>query len=95
MLDKNRILSKLDELDSYLKELSARALLKRLIILTMELASAQNAGRMYTELEKQGEPIGLRDVMIGTIAVTKGYRLATRNIEHFQKIKGLNLIPIP
>ena len=74
---------------------STETLLKRLIILTMELASAQNAGRIYTELEKQGEPIGLRDVMIGAIAITKGYRLATRNIEHFQKIKGLNLIPIP
>jgi len=74
---------------------STKTLLKRLIILTMELASAQNAGRIYTELEKQGEPIGLRDVMIGAIAITKGYRLGTRNIEHFQKIKGLNLIPIP
>jgi predicted nucleic acid-binding protein len=61
----------------------------------MELASAQNAGQMYTELEKQGQPIGLRDVMIGAIALTKHYSLAARNTEHFQKIKGLNLIPIP
>lgn len=74
---------------------STKTLLKRLIILKMELASAQNAGRIYTELETEGQPIGLRDVIIGAIALTKGYSLATRNLEHFQKIKGLNLIPIP
>ncbi|MBE0512621.1 type II toxin-antitoxin system VapC family toxin [Candidatus Bathyarchaeota archaeon] len=74
---------------------STKTLLKRIIILTMELGSAQNAGRIYTELEKQGQPIGLRDVMIGAIALAKGYSLATRNTEHFQKIKELNLIPIP
>lgn len=74
---------------------STKTLLKRLIILKMELTSAQNAGRIYTELEKQGQPIGLRDIMIGAITLTKGYSLATRNTEHFQKIKGLNLLPTP
>jgi len=74
---------------------STKKLLKRLNILKMELASAQNAGRIYNELETEGQPIGLRDVMIGAITLTEGYSLATRNVEHLQKIKGLNLIPIP
>ena len=74
---------------------STKKLLKRLNILKMELASAQNAGRIYNELETEGQPIGLRDVMIGAITLTEGYSLATRNVEHFQKIKGVNLIPIP
>ena len=74
---------------------STKTLLKRLINLKMGLASAQNAGRIYAELEREGQLIGLRDVMIGAIALTKGYSLATRNIEHFQEISGLNLIPIP
>lgn len=73
---------------------STKKLLKRLNILKMELASAQNAGRIYSELETESQPIGLRDVMIGAITLTEGYSLATRNVEHFQKIKGLNLIPI-
>ena len=74
---------------------STKALLERLIILKMDLVSAQDAGRIYAELEKEGQPIGLRDALIGAIALTTGYRLATRNVEHFQRIKGLNLIPIP
>lgn len=74
---------------------STKNLLRRLIILKMGLASAQNAGRIYAELESKGRPVGLRDCMIGAIALTRGYSIATRNVEHFQKIKGLNLIPIP
>jgi len=74
---------------------STKTLLGRLVILKMGVASAQNAGRIYAELEQEGQPIGLRDAMIGSIALTKGYGLATRNTEHFKKITGLNLIPIP
>jgi tRNA(fMet)-specific endonuclease VapC len=65
-------------------------------MLKMGVASAQNAGkRIYTELEREGQPIGLRDAMIGSIALTKGYSLTTRNTEHFKKIRGLSLILIP
>lgn len=74
---------------------STKNLLGRLVILKMGLTSAQNAGRIYAELETKGRPIGLRDSMIGAIALTKGYSIATRNVEHFQKIKDLKLIPIP
>jgi len=74
---------------------STKTLLGRLVILKMGVASAQNAGRIYAELEQEGQPIGLRDAMIGSIALTKGYSLATRNTEHFKKITGLSLIPIP
>jgi len=74
---------------------STKKLLERLIILRMSLKSAENAGRIYAELEIKGKPIGLRDAMVGAIALTRGYTLATRNIEHLQKISGLTLIPAP
>lgn len=75
--------------------ISTETLFHRLIVLKMGLKSAQNAGRIYAELETKRQPIALRDVMIGAIALTEGYSLATRNVEHFQKVKGLNLIQIP
>ncbi|MGD0028027.1 MAG: type II toxin-antitoxin system VapC family toxin [Candidatus Bathyarchaeia archaeon] len=74
---------------------SAKTLLERLVVMNIGLTSAQNAGRVYAELEREGQSIGLRDAMIGAIALTKGYSLATRNTEHFKKIAGLNLTPIP
>lgn len=74
---------------------STRKLLERLIILRMSLKSAENAGRIYADLQIKGQPIGLRDTMVGAIALTRGYTLATRNIEHLQKIQGISLIPAP
>jgi len=74
---------------------STRKLLERLIILGMNLKSAENAGHIYADLQIKGQPIGLRDAMVGAIALTRGYNLATRNIEHLQKIQGLSLIPAP
>jgi tRNA(fMet)-specific endonuclease VapC len=74
---------------------STKRLLQRLVILKMSLRSAENAGRFYAELETKGQPIGLRDAIIGAIALTEGYALVTRNVEHFQKIPGITLIQAP
>jgi len=74
---------------------ATRKLLDRLVLLKMGLKSAEVAGRIYAELEAAGEPIGLRDAFIGAISLTRGYALATRNIEHLKKIQGLSLLPAP
>lgn len=75
--------------------LATRKLLNRLILLPLELRSAEAAGRIYAELETKGQPIGLRDALIGAITLTKGYTIITRNVEHFQKITGLTAITAP
>lgn len=74
---------------------ATRKLLERTVILNMTLKSAENAGKIHAELEAKGQPIGIRDAMIGAIALTKGYPLITRNTVHLQKIKGLSLITAP
>jgi len=75
--------------------LATRKLIDRLIIVKMGLKSAEAAGHIYADLEAKGQPIGLRDAIIGAITLTKGYALATRNVEHLKKIQGLTLIPAP
>ena len=75
--------------------LATRKLLNRLILLPLGLTSAETAGRIYAQLETKGQPIGLRDALIGAITLTKGYTIVTRNVEHFQKITGLTVITAP
>jgi predicted nucleic acid-binding protein len=75
--------------------LATRKLLNRLIILPLGLRSAETAGRIYAQLETEGQPIGLRDALIGAITLTKEYTIVTRNVEHFQKITGLTVITAP
>ena len=75
--------------------LATGKLLNRLILLPLGLRSAETAGRIYAELETKGQPIGLRDALIGAITLTRGYTIVTRNVEHFQKITGLTVITAP
>jgi tRNA(fMet)-specific endonuclease VapC len=71
---------------------ATKKLLDRLVLLPLTTRSAQRAGHIYAELELEGQPIGLRDTFIAAIALTRRCSVATRNTEHFKKVKGLTLI---
>jgi tRNA(fMet)-specific endonuclease VapC len=71
-----------------------RELVSRLVVLPLTSRSAQRAGHVYADLEKHGQPIGLRDTLIGAIAQTRGFSVATKNLSHFQRICGLQLIQL-
>ena len=71
---------------------ATKNLLDRLVVLPLTPTSAQRAGHIYAQLELEGQPIGLRDTFIAAIALTRKCRVATRNTEHFKKVKGLTVI---
>ena len=71
---------------------ATKKLLDRLVLFPLTPRSAQRAGFIYAELESEGQPIGLRDTFIAAIALTRKCSVATRNTEHFNKIKGLTVI---
>ena len=67
-------------------------LISRLSILPLTSKAAQKAGHLYAQLERQGQPIGLRDTLIAAIALTREYSVATRNHAHFNRLSGLEII---
>jgi len=67
-------------------------LVNRLSILPLTSKSAQKAGQIYAQLERQGQPVGLRDTFIAAIAITRGCSVATRNQQHFNRISHLKII---
>jgi predicted nucleic acid-binding protein len=71
---------------------ATKRLLSRLVLLPLTPRSAQKAGHIYAELEAKGQSIGLRDTLTGAIALTREFSVATRNFEHFKKIKDLEVI---
>ena len=71
---------------------ATKTLLERLVLLPLSPRSAQRAGHIYAELELEGNPIGLRDTFIAAIALTRKCSVATRNTDHFKKVKGLTVI---
>ncbi len=74
---------------------ATRKLLENLVVLSMNLRSAEKATQIQAEMEEEGQPIGIRDTIISAIALTKGYSLVTRNTAHMQKIKDIHLITAP
>jgi predicted nucleic acid-binding protein len=51
--------------------------------------AAETAGRIWGDLERTGQPIGLADPMIAAIALVHGLELATGNMAHYQRIQQL------
>ncbi|MGI2906227.1 type II toxin-antitoxin system VapC family toxin [Tolypothrix sp. VBCCA 56010] len=57
-------------------------------VLTLQLPDAELAGRIYADLERTGQPIGLADSMIAAIAIQDNLTLVTGNLPHYQRIQS-------
>ena len=68
-----------------------RELLSNLELLEFDLRSCEEAGLIAAGLRSRGEPIGVRDSMIAGIASKFEETVLTRNIEHFSRVKELNV----
>lgn len=58
-------------------------------LLTLDVASAEVAGRIYADLERTGQPIGRADPMIAGIAIRYGIAIITGNTDHYERIRAL------
>ena len=63
--------------------------LNKVIPLTLPMAKA--AATIQAELRKKGAEIGHTDTLIAGIAITSELQLITNNINHFKRIKGLEI----
>jgi len=63
--------------------------LNKVIPLTMLMA--KTAAAIQADLRKKGLEIGHTDTLIAGIAMTSGLQLVTNNIDHFMRIKGLEI----
>src|SRR4051812_24770199 len=53
--------------------------------------AAALAGRVRSDLEKAGTPIGPNDLLIGALALSRNLIVVTRNTREFGRISGLRL----
>jgi tRNA(fMet)-specific endonuclease VapC len=67
-------------------------LIDRLLILNLSIKSSEFAGKERARLEKEGNMIDNRDLLIGAIASTERVSLKTNNRKHLDRITGLDLV---
>jgi len=58
-------------------------------ILTLDVQSAELAGRIYADLERTGQPIGRADPIVAAIALRHELSLVTGNQAHYRRIQLL------
>ncbi|MDQ2843016.1 MAG: hypothetical protein M3Y72_18650 [Acidobacteriota bacterium] len=56
--------------------------------------TAELVGKTSGESSAKGVNIPFDDLLIAACALERGYAVATRNIRHFDKIPGLNIIQL-
>ena len=65
---------------------------KRCGIEYMDLTTLQEAARQYADLRKNGITIDDDDILIGSLAISRGAVVVTNNTKHFSHLKGIQLV---
>jgi len=63
-------------------------------ILPFDSACAEQAARIYKDLKQKGQLIEAEDLFIGATSLHNGLKLATGNLRHFERIVGLEFVPV-
>lgn len=71
--------------------LALALLLSNIEIMNFDSAAAESYGKVRSDLEKAGTPIGSLDMMIAGHAISLGYTLVTNNTRKFERINDLIL----
>ena len=66
-------------------------LLANIEIMNFDSLAAEHYGKIRSDLEKAGAPIGPLDMMIAGHAKSLGYTVVTNNTKEFERVKGLKL----
>ena len=70
---------------------SIKNFLNNFLIYDFDFDSAEKASEIFSDLKSNGQMIQLPDIMIASIVLSNNESLLTRNTNHFEKIKGLDL----
>lgn len=66
-----------------------KRILSRVKVIRISEKEAIIAGDILAEMKKNGQIIGIEDVLIAASALANQCRLVTTNVRHFSRIKGL------
>jgi predicted nucleic acid-binding protein len=69
-------------------------LLTALPVFPVTVPIALRTGELDAHCAAAGIRLALADLLIGVTALELGYSVATRNVRHFEKIPGLNVVHI-
>ena len=81
--------------DSRARRIRRNAFVQKVIdlfpLLPFDTAAARVYAQIWADLQKKGKMIGAHDLMIGSTAISLGFKVVTFNPRDFEKIPGLKV----
>ena len=71
---------------------SVKGLLNSLCMLNTDEDSMEIAGKITARLERDGNMIDIRDLLIASIALVDGFGVLTNNVKHFNRVPHLRVV---
>jgi tRNA(fMet)-specific endonuclease VapC len=62
--------------------------------LPFDLRCARSHARLWAEFAAGGNDIGPHDRLVAATAITAGWRVATANVRHFERVPGLDVLTV-
>jgi tRNA(fMet)-specific endonuclease VapC len=76
------------------REAFVEAVLTAFPPIAFDLLTARAHARIWAELATAGIDVGAHDRIVAATAITTGWRVGTANTRHFDRITGLDIIPV-
>ena len=71
---------------------SVKGLLNSLRMLNTDEDSMEIAGKITASLERDGNMVDIRDLLIASIALVNSFGVLTNNVRHFNRIRHLRVV---
>jgi tRNA(fMet)-specific endonuclease VapC len=76
------------------REAFVESILAAVPILDFDLLAARAHARLWADLVKTGSDVGPHDRIVAATAISLGWRVATANVRHFDRIRGLDVVEV-
>jgi tRNA(fMet)-specific endonuclease VapC len=76
------------------REAFVESILAVVPIVDFDLLAARAHARLWADLAMTGSDIGPHDRLVAATAISLGWRVATANVRHFERIPGLQVVEV-
>ncbi len=76
------------------REAFVESILVAVPVLDFDLLAARAHARLWANLAKAGSDVGPHDRIVAATAISLGWRVATANVRHFERIPGLDVVEV-
>jgi tRNA(fMet)-specific endonuclease VapC len=76
------------------REAFVESILAAVPVLNFDLLAARAHARLWASLAKAGSDVGPHDRIVAAAAISLGWRVATANVRHFERIPGLDVVEV-